>query len=128
MPNTIIGVECRYKNMENHDAIEDNNGASEPGVQYGTVGKHREVFQSIPHEPRIVTEEEIAQCYTLEEWRTRMEDMIESTHNHATGCVEHTPVVPRKCSIEEVSPRSMTIEQFSAKLYATVEKFYSSKE
>ena len=51
--------------MENHDAIEDNNGASEPGVQYGTVGKHREVFQSIPHEPRIVTEEEIAQCYNF---------------------------------------------------------------
>ena len=60
MPNTIIGVECRYKNMENHDAIEDHNRVNEPGVQYGTVGKHREVFQSIPHEPRIVTEEEIA--------------------------------------------------------------------
>lgn len=114
--------------MENHDAIEDHNGVSEPGVQYGTVSKLHEVFQSIPHKPRIVTDEEIAQCYTLEEWRTRMEDMIESTHNHATGCVEHTPVVPRKCSIEEVSRKSMTIEQFSTKLYDTVDKFYSSKE
>lgn len=114
--------------MKNNDTIEEHNGVSEPSVQYGTVGKHHEVFQSIPHEPRIVTEEEIAQCYTLEEWRKSMEDMIESTHNHATGCVEHTPVVPRKCSIEEVSRRSMTIEQFTTKLYATVEKFYSSKE
>lgn len=114
--------------MENHDTIEEHNGVSEPNVQYGTVGKRHEVFQSIPHEPRIVTDEEIAQCYTLEESRKRMEDMIESMHNHATGCVEHTPVVPRKCSIEEVSHRSMTIEQFTTKLYATVEKFYSSKE
>ena len=114
--------------MENHDAIEDHNEVCEPSVQYGTADKHHEVFQSIPHEPRIVTEEEIAQCYTLEEWRKSMEDMIESTHNHATGCVEHTPAVPRKCSIDEVSRRSMTIEQFSTKLYATVEKFYSSKE
>lgn len=114
--------------MENNDAIEDHNGVSEPSVQYETVSKHPEVFQSIPHEPRIVTEEEIAQCYTLGEWRTRMEDMIESTHNHTTGCVEHTPVVPRKCSIEEVSRRSMTIEQFTTKLYATVDKFYSDSK
>ena len=114
--------------MENNDTIEEHNGVSEPSVQYGTVGKHHEVFQSIPHEPRIDTEEEIAQCNTLEEWHKSMEDMIESTHNHATGCVEHTPVVPRKCSIEEVSRRSMTIEQFTTKLYATVEKLYSSKE
>ena len=109
--------------MENHDTIEDHNGVSEPSVQYGTVGKHREVFQSIPHEPRIVTEEEIAQCYTLEEWRTRMEDMIESTHNHATGCVEHTPVVPRKCSIEKESKRNKNIKQFFPKLYVNFENF-----
>ena len=53
--------------------------------------------------------------------------MIESTLNHMTGCVEVTPIVPRKCSINDVMQRSMTIEQFSTKLHATVDKFYSSK-
>ena len=107
---------------------EKSGGVSEPGVQYGTVSRHQEEFiPPIPHEPRIITDEEIAQCYTLEEFRKSMDEMIESTHNHTTGCVEHAPVVPRKCSIEEVQRRSMTIEQFSSKLYATVDRFYNSK-
>ena len=118
--------------MKEHytDTFDENtSGVSEPSVQYGMVSRHHEgIVPPIPHEPRIVTDEEIAQCYTLEEFRKSMEDMIESTHNYATGCVEHAPVVPRKCSIEEVQHRSMTIEQFITKLYATVDKFYSSKE
>lgn len=108
---------------------EKTGGVSEPSVPYGTVSIHHEEFvPSIHRQPRVVTEEEIARCYTLEESSMRMDELIESTHNHATGCVEHAPVVPRKCSIEDVQRRSMTIEQFTTKLYATVDKFYNSKK
>ena len=114
--------------MKEYDTIEEEcNGVSEPSVQYGTMSGHHEGFLSSPHKPRIITDEEIAQCYTLEESRRRMDDMIESTLNHTTGCVESTPIVPRKCSINDVMQRSMTIEQFTTKLYATVDKFYGSK-
>lgn len=63
----------------------------------------------------------------LEEFKQHMDDFVESTHNHSTGCVEHTPVVPRKCSIEDALRRSMTIDQFTSKLYAMVEEFYDAK-
>lgn len=118
--------------MIEDDAIEKgHNGVSEPGVQYGTVSGHHEGLLgeqrgSVPP-PRVITDEEMAKCYTLEESRRSMDDMIESTLNHTTGCVEVTPIVPRKCSINDVMQRSMTIEQFSTKLHATVDKFYSSK-
>ena len=114
--------------MKEYDTIEEgHNGVSEPDVQYGTVSVQHNGFVPSPHKPRIITEEKIAQCYTLEESRRRMDEIIESTHNHTTGCVEDTPIVPRKCSINDVMQRSMTIEQFTAKLYATVDKFYGSK-
>lgn len=114
--------------MKEYDTIEqEHNGVGEPGVPYETVGGHPNGFVPSPCKPRIVADEEIAQSYTLEESRSRMDDMIESTLNHTTGCVENTPIVPRKCSINDVMQRSMTVEQFTAKLYATVDKFYSSK-
>ena len=47
--------------------------------------------------------------------------------NHATGCVKQTPVIPRKCSIKEAQSRSMTIDQFTSKLYTMVDVFYSKK-
>ncbi len=37
------------------------------------------------------------------------------------------PVVPRVCSIKEVQRRSMTLDQFSGKLYAMVDAFYKAK-
>lgn len=114
--------------MKEYDTIEEeHDGVSEPDVKYGTVCSHHKGFVPSPCKPRIITDEEIAQSYTLEESRSRMDDMIESTLNHTTGCIENTPIVPRKCSINDVMQRSMTIEQFTAKLYATVDKFYSSK-
>ena len=112
------------------DTFDENlDSASEPCIQYGSVSRHHEEFvPPLRRQPRVVTEEEIARCYTLEESSKRMDEMIESTHNHATGCVEHAPVVPRKCSIKDVQRRSMTIEQFTTKLYATVDNFYNSKK
>lgn len=117
--------------MTEHDTIEENNGVSEPGVQYGTASSQPSEQQgSVPpsSKPRIITNEEIANSYTLEESRRSMDEMIESTLDHNTGCVGITPIVPRKCSINDVMQKSMTIEQFTTKLYATVDKFYSSKE
>lgn len=114
--------------MKKYDTIEEeHNGVCELGVQYGTLSGHHNVFVPSPCKPRIITDEEIAQSYTLEESHRRMDEMIESTHNHTTGCVENTPIVPRKCSVNDVMQRSMTIEQFTTKLYATVDKFYGSK-
>lgn len=34
------------------------------------------------------------------------------------------PVVPRVCSIKEAQRRSMTLDQFTGKLYAMVDAFY----
>ena len=76
---------------------------------------------------RTISEEEIARSYTLDEFKQHMDEFVESTHNHSTGCVELTPVVPRKCSIEEALHRSMTIDQFTSKLYAMVDDFYNAK-
>lgn len=74
---------------------------------------------------RVISEEEIARCFELDEFKQHMDDLVESTHNHATGCVEITPVVPRRCSIEDAQSRSMTMEQFFGKLYTIVDEFYS---
>ena len=63
----------------------------------------------------------------LDEFKQHMEDLVESTHNHATGCVELTPIVPRKCSIKDAQRRSMTIDQFIDKLHTMVDDFYSAK-
>jgi hypothetical protein len=114
--------------MKEYDTIEEEqNGVSEPDVQYGSVSGHHEGIMPSICKPRMVSDEEIANCYTLEEFKKSMDEMIESTHNHDTGCVGITPIVPRKCSINDVIQRSMTIEQFTTKLYATVDKFYGSK-
>ena len=97
--------------------------ASEPTIQYGAVETNHEMLMCAPQQPRIVSEEEIAP----EEFKQHMDDLVESTHNHATGCVEQTPVIPRKCSIKEAQRRSMTIDQFTSKLYTMVDDFYSKK-
>ena len=76
---------------------------------------------------RVISEEELARCFELDEFKQHMDDLVESTHNHATGCVEITPVVPRRCSIEDAQSRSMTIDQFFDKLHTMVDKFYSAK-
>ncbi len=36
-------------------------------------------------------------------------------------------VVPRVCSIKEVQRRSMTLDQFTGKLYAMVDALYKAK-
>ena len=90
--------------------------ASEPAVAYGVAEEHR-----------VISEEELSRCFTLEEFKQHMDDLVESTHNHDTGCVEHAIVIPRACSIKEAQRRSMTVEQFTSKLYAMVDEFYSTK-
>ena len=101
--------------------------ASEPAIQYEAVETNQEMLMCTPQQPRIVSEEEIARGFTLEEFKQHMDDLVESTHNHATGCVEQTPVIPRKCSIKEAQSRSMTVDQFTSKLYTMVDDFYSKK-
>ena len=101
--------------------------ASEPAIQYEAVNANTELLTCAPQNYRTISEEEIARSFTLEEFKQHMNDLVESTHNHATGCVEHTPVVPRICSIKEAQRRSMTIDQFTNKLYTMVDKFYSAK-
>ena len=101
--------------------------ASEPVAQYATLEINDEAIMCAPQHPRTITEEEIAHCFTLKEFKQHMDDIVESTHNHAAGCVEHTPVVPRKCSFKEAQQRSMTVEQFTGKLYAMVDDFYRKK-
>ena len=101
--------------------------ASEPAIQYEAVETNQEMLMCTPQHPRIVSEEEIARSFTLEEFKQHMDDLVESTHNHATGCVEQTPVVPRRCSIEDAQSRSMTIDQFIDKLHTMVDDFYSAK-
>ena len=81
----------------------------------------------IAEQPRIISEEEIARCFELDEFKQHMDDLVESTHNHATGCVELIPIVPRKCSIKDAQRRSMTIDQFIGKLHTMVDAFYSAK-
>ena len=90
--------------------------ASEPVAAYGVEEKRR-----------VLSDEEIARCFELKEFKRHMDDLVESTHNHATGCVEHTPVVPRVCSIKEAQRKSVTLDQFSSKLYAMVDAFYKAK-
>lgn len=36
------------------------------------------------------------------------------------------PIVPRVCSIKEAQRRSMTLDQFTDKLYAMVDAFYKA--
>ncbi|MBR4391448.1 MAG: hypothetical protein IKT08_05025 [Bacteroidales bacterium] len=38
------------------------------------------------------------------------------------------PVIPRVCSIEEAQLNSMTFDQFTGKLYAMVDAFYSTRD
>ncbi len=101
--------------------------ANEPAIQYETAEAGQELLTCAPQHPRIISEEEIARGFTLEEFKQHMDDLVESTHNHATGCVEHIPVVPRKCSLKEAQLRSMTVDQFTSKLYTMVDDFYSKK-
>ena len=101
--------------------------ANEPAIQYEAVEANQEMLMCAPQHPRIISEEEISQGFTLEEFKQHMDDLVESTHNHATDCVENTPIVPRKCSFKEAQQRSMTINQFTSKLYAMVDEFYSAK-
>lgn len=101
--------------------------ASEPVAQYDTLEINDEAIMCAPQHPRTITEEEIAHSFTLKEFKQHMDDLVESTYNHATGCVEHTPFVPRVCSIQEARQRSMTVEQFTGKLYAMVDDFYRKK-
>lgn len=100
---------------------------NEPAAQYNTAGTGSEEVMYASSGLRTISEEEIARSYTLEEFKQHMDDFVESTHNHSTGCVELTPVVPRKCSIEDALRRSMTIDQFTSTLYAMVDEFYDAK-
>ena len=100
---------------------------SEPEIQYDTVAANTAELMYPSSFPRAVSEEEIAQSFTLEEFEQHMNDLVESTHNHNTGCVEHTPVVPRVYSIKEAQRRSMTLDQFTGKLFAMVDAFYKAK-
>ena len=81
----------------------------------------------IAEQPRVFSEEEIARCFELDEFKQHMDDLVESTHNHATGCVELTPVVPCRYSIKDAQHRSMTIDQFIDKLHTMVDGFYSAR-
>ena len=81
----------------------------------------------IAEQPRVISDEEISRCFELNEFKQYMDDVVESTHNHATGCVELTPVVPRRCSIKDAQHRSMTIDQFIDKLHTMVDGFYSAR-
>lgn len=90
--------------------------ASEPIADY-----------EVTEERRVISEEEMACCFELKEFKQHMDDLVGSTHNHATGCVELTLVVPRRCSIEDAKRRSMTIDQFTANLYAMVDDYYRAK-
>ena len=89
---------------------------NEPAAAYQIAEQHR-----------VFSEEEIAHCFELDEFKQHMDDLVESTHNHATGCVELTPVVPRRCSIKDAQRRSLTIDQFMDKLHTMVDDFYSAK-
>ena len=100
---------------------------SEPEIQYNTVGANTAELTYPSSLPRTISEEEIAQSFTLEEFEQHFDDLVESTHNHNTGCVEHTPVVPRVCSVKEAQRRSMTLDQFTGKLYAMVDALYKAK-
>ena len=40
---------------------------------------------------------------------------------------QYDTITPRVCSIQEARQRSMTVEQFTGKLYAMVDDFYSKK-
>ena len=106
---------------------QENQMVNEPAVKYNITETGFEEFKCDLRNPRTISEEEIANSFTLEEFKQHMDDFVESTHNHATGCVGHTPVVPRKCSIKDAMCRSMTIDQFSSKLYAMVDEFYNAK-
>ena len=101
--------------------------ASEPAAQYNALEINEEVIMGAPHSPRTISEEEVARCFTLEEFKQHMDDLVESTHNHATGCVEFTPIVPRVCSFKDAQRRSLTVSQFTKRLYAMVDEFYSTK-
>lgn len=100
---------------------------SEPEIHYDTSEANTAELMYPSFHPRTISDEEIAHSYTLEEFKQHMDDLVESTHNHATGCVEHTPVVPRVCSIKEAQRKSVTLDQFSSKLYAMVDAFYKAK-
>jgi len=101
--------------------------ASEPTIQYEAVDANMEMLMLAPQTPRTISEEEVARCFTLEEFKQHMDDLVESTHNHATGCVEYTSIVPRVCSFKEAQRRSLTVSQFTKRLYAMVDEFYSTK-
>lgn len=57
---------------------------SEPEIQYDTVGANTAELMYPSSLPRTVSEEEIAQSFTLEEFEQHMNDLVESTHNHNT--------------------------------------------
>ena len=101
--------------------------ASEPEFQYDTLEVNSEELIAVPLQPRTISDEEIARCFTLEEFKQHMDDLVESTHNHATGCVEYTTIVPRVCSFKDAQRRSLTVSQFTKRLHAMVDEFYSTK-
>ena len=101
--------------------------ASEPEFQYDTLEVNNEELIAVPLQPRTISEEEVARCFTLEEFKQHMDDLVESTHNHATGCVEYTPIVPRVCSFKDAQRRSLTVSQFTKRLFAMVDEFYNTK-
>lgn len=114
----------KYKHSQEESETQK---VSEPEIQYGTIGANTAKLMYPSSRPRTISDEEIAQSYTLEEFEQHMNDLVESTHNHDTGCVEHTPVITRECSIKEAQHRSMTLDQFTGKLFAMVDAFYKAK-
>ena len=114
----------KYKHSQEESETQK---VSEPEIQYGTIGANTAKLMYPSSRPRTISDEEIAQSFTLEEFEQHFNDLVESTHNHNTGCVEHIPVVPRECSIKEAQRRSMTLDQFTGKLYAMVDTLYKGK-
>ena len=120
--NKLIVMRYKYSKEESETPK-----VSESAIQYGAVETNKEALMCAPQRPRIISEDEMSRSFTLEEFKQHLDDLVESTHNHATGCVENTPVTPRKCSFKEAQRRSMTINQFANKLHAMVDDFYSTK-
>ena len=64
---------------------QENQMVNEPAVQYNITETGFEEFKCDFRKPRTISKEEIANCFTLEEFKQHMDDFVESTHNHATG-------------------------------------------
>lgn len=114
--------------MKGYEPSEEyTHNAKEPEMPYSTVQSHSQERYYTPCEPRKISEEEIARCMTLEEFKRHMDDIVESTHNLETNCVEYTPVVPRPHSIRDVERQSMSLEQFTGRLKSMVDDYYNTQ-